>query len=737
MWHALGEISTYSRNPLTGELVFLGEFKDQRARSPRHLSFGGDGKFAYYSGMGMMSVLKRHSNGTLTLLQTLNTEDFSLTLELATTFHHIIMPDKSTLYAFAQESVGVFNIGTDGQLQIETIFRAKAEGWGTSNEQYHEPSAVATDITGRYIYVVANGFIFIFQRGCTRCPTGSYCVPDSFRGPVACLAGTANQELGQTACKSCLDGYYSDIEGSEQCTPCPHGTYGQGEQDKESYCKPCPQGTYSAALAADSVSLCSPCLPGTKGNNGTGFSGSDSACAECDPGRFSSQPGSLECKACDSGISKAGSSFCTLCPAGKTEYNNECRDCPDGWYAYYGGSECSECVAGRYASPSKDECLLCPAGKFGNASEQSSEDACFECPLGKYSVTPGSTVCMDCAPGKKGDDNVQLRAKESIACVDCDAGRFSSASGAQDCQPCEGGVSNNGSSFCESCPAGKFQSDKICEACPKGWYAYSGASECSECVPGRYATPSGHECLLCPPGKFGNMSQQSNEDACFVCPLGKYSNTPGSITCMDCTPGKRGNITSTERTKESTACSDCEAGRFSSESGAQTCNACTGGVSAKGSSYCEACPAGKFQANKTCQDCQKGWYAFAAASECSPCGAGRYSSPLKDECILCPKGKFGNASQQSSESSACFDCAIGAYNPNQGSTACLKCPVGTSGNEKATLRIDELDSCRACPIGRFQNMDGQAQCRHPSEGADSELLLWGKGYAPYNGSSLP
>ena len=121
-------------------------------------------------------------------------------------------------------------------------------------------------------------------------------------------------------------------------------------------------------------------------------------CNICEGGRYSSQDFSYcigdICKAGSFGVS--GKSDCALCPTGK--YSQV-----DGLFI------CKECESGRFSiSPGSLDCMgdMCPAGKWGasGASSDSVSRACYTCHAGHFSHA-GSSMCIACPKGKYSSEN--------------------------------------------------------------------------------------------------------------------------------------------------------------------------------------------------------------------------------------------------------------------------------------------------------------------------------------------
>jgi hypothetical protein len=151
------------------------------------------------------------------------------------------------------------------------------------------------------------------------CPVGFYC-KDLISSPSACPEGTFSNVTG--------------LNATDQCIPCPAGTYSSSGSTS---CKKCPEGSTSntgsatcyLVLKEDSLTCtagayktslnattCTPCSPGTY--NPTNAVWGKNQCKECQPGTFAKQYGSTGCHDCPAGsfsnITRASS--CQICPFG-------------------------------------------------------------------------------------------------------------------------------------------------------------------------------------------------------------------------------------------------------------------------------------------------------------------------------------------------------------------------------------------------------------------------------------
>ena len=86
--------------------------------------------------------------------------------------------------------------------------------------------------------------------------------------------------------------------------------------------------------------------------------------------------------------------------------------------------------------------------------------------------------------------------------------------------------------------------------------------------------------------------------------------------------------------------------------------------------------------------------------------------------------KFNNLEGQSDEAVACKDCGVGKFNNLEGQANCCKdCGVGKFNNLGG--QSDEAVACKDCGVGKFNNLEGQwdeaAACRNCGIGAFSNV----------------
>jgi hypothetical protein len=177
-------------------------------------------------------------------------------------------------------------------------------------------------------------------------------------------------------------------------------------------------------------------------------------------------------------------------------------------------------------------CQACAAGKY-----KSSALTCTDCPTMSTSTARSSSCtcnagfggdpfrsCSPCLPG-------QYKGSEGVQCMECPAGMVSNV---------------NGSSACESCPAGSGPSSdrRRCETCPDGTQAIA-SGRCEDCRIGFYSnTDTNRLCVQCPSGFFSRTNRTTACIPCRACPDGYYRancafNTGGGtcVPCLSCGDG--------------------------------------------------------------------------------------------------------------------------------------------------------------------------------------------------------
>eukprot|EP01138_Halocafeteria_seosinensis_P000617 gb/GECG01000632.1/.p1 GENE.gb/GECG01000632.1/~~gb/GECG01000632.1/.p1 ORF type:complete len:2178 (+),score=195.34 gb/GECG01000632.1/:1-6534(+) len=133
-------------------------------------------------------------------------------------------------------------------------------------------------------------------------------------------------------------------------------------------------------------------------------------CGSCPAGQHCQADVCVDCQA--GATSMAGSTICSLCPAGKFETNHdECMNCDEGKTSSNGSDSCAQCPAGTFALLQQNGCDECPDGEI--SSEGSSE--CYACDSGTYERN--HTECVSCDAGKTSPTG-------NTTCFDCPFGTY-------------------------------------------------------------------------------------------------------------------------------------------------------------------------------------------------------------------------------------------------------------------------------------------------------------------------
>jgi hypothetical protein len=406
------------------------------------------------------------------------------------------------------------------------------------------------------------------------------------------------------------------------------------------------------------------------------------------------------------------STACTGCINGK--YQNEiskyqCKDnCGAGSYIKSDKSACSICVQGQYQNQwGQSECKTCSACLAGQKqmSECSStaDRKCSECETGFYqdSISHTETSCKSCI-------TTCGSGKKLVACS----------------------LTAQGS--CPGCGSGQYQNSNLhtetsCKSCITTCGSGKKIVACSLTAQG--------SCLDCGSGQYQNSSSHS-KTTCPICTKGQYSDTAGSLTCINCPIGtylKDAGVSYHDNVDD---CIKCPVFKYNPLQGRDECFPCPSSTE-EGTTTCSGCDPGKWK-NKntiTCETCPKGWYTpdrdFPA---CKRCPKGFYAKNLErhDSCSKCPRGRYGAVEGTVDENLGCIDCDAGRYSDDKGlakesdSVMCKACIPGTYSKEKGNAKdskclncgsgtwssaagVSSLTDCKPCGIGRFSARVGVAK----------------------------
>jgi hypothetical protein len=226
-------------------------------------------------------------------------------------------------------------------------------------------------------------------------------------------------------------------------------------------------------------------------------------------------------------------------------------------------------------------------------------------------------------------------------------------------------------------------------------------------------------CTDCAPGFFsmGGCTHKANDGACRDCNDGFYPDDWnmwsgwGALACMrKCVPGTFGRLDEfnsewcrndngqhkcdgpfSMTTNGNGECNDrCPVGKYQNEYGKDSCKVCEAGKynNHVGSGRCESCAPGKYNEQ-------------VGGTACKDCADGKYSTPGRKMCVLnCPRGTY---LYNRGTPALCLNCAAGKYNHQLGNTtedACTVCPVGTYNDQEGQA------ACKNCTKGKYNDQSG-------------------------------
>ena len=446
--------------------------------------------------------------------------------------------------------------------------------------------------------------------------------------------------------------------------------------------------------------------------------------------------------------------------------------------ASYGGTTCDVATSGKegvVCSPTPPNCNTpTTTGYYGaNKNEDDLTPSAFSvsgwtCSSGfegTASAAACSTAgdaytlsgCNDCAEGYYQDQNDQATSSCS-SWKTCNSGSYVSQQGTPsadaECTYCENGQYQESDSFpgtsCSyftTCNSGEYISkpgtpsaDAECSNCLLGQHqesdSFPGTScnlnecTCDQTVAGQAGkspatgadcpTHNTGKCVGCPVGEVlqpdkscvkctAGQASAGVTASCLDCDAGRYqSQTAATVYgCTACGAGTYGF--STGESSESTACTECPKGRWSSTNGLGVSSS-----SGTAGAACTACDRGKYNdvagldAATACTPCDAGKYNDAEGqddiSDCKSCDAGKYN-PLATAttiaaCLNCIKGRFQNQDGQEN----CKDCGTGQYSKEEQATACTPCGVGKWSHQIAQKNSS---TCLNCEKGKWSNEDAR------------------------------
>lgn len=276
------------------------------------------------------------------------------------------------------------------------------------------------------------------------------------------------------------------------------------------------------------------------------------------------------------------------------------------------------------------------------------------------------------------------------------------------------------------CPAGYYcPTASMREPCPVGHQCPGGSAAAVACTTGTFQ-PNTHQaaCLACPEGYFCSDTTPtvgyavaaicpaghycpSGLSAATACPAGTYNPFKGQGKQSECTPCTAGHYCATTGLATASAAQPCAAGRHC-PAGTST----AGGVTCPAGSYCLAgtpapqpCPSGTYTLDTggavqlaDCRPCPANYYCplrggtsamyggFTAANAYA-CGAGYRCLggvmdlrpvPTTDSAAVPPGARYCSARHYCVQEVLGEQlCPVGYYQPNEGQSACIRCPAGT------------------------------------------------------------
>ena len=393
------------------------------------------------------------------------------------------------------------------------------------------------------------------QMKCDQCVPGTYASANNSKECSLCGRGRYGNTTGAVhhdlSCHNCSAGKYNEYErgsGETACKPCPRGYWSDKTGSESSgVCISCSAGRYGLHLSANSEDQCERCKEG-KYSESIGQSDPSVACLSCPRGYAQDMTGKTFCLPCMPGLfqDKEQQALCQVCHAGRyqvEEQSTGCNICPQGWYSDINSSTwCKQCQAGQFQSLSEQvSCNACPLGMYGDHLHDN-KTYCAECPSGYSQSTQGGTLCFECLPGFFSEANM------SLTCAECPKGWFQNGPGQSACaKPFLGHIVLGGvmqmqvakgwQMLCENSSKGVVYCHDSAP-CPKGRYGESPPSnKCLPCMAGRTSSSGSLSCIECEKGKFANYS---SSDACWPCnqSQGMYSDELGAKNCKSCSRGE-------------------------------------------------------------------------------------------------------------------------------------------------------------------------------------------------------
>jgi len=512
-----------------------------------------------------------------------------------------------------------------------------------------------------------------------------------------CPAGTYQNEVGQSSCKTCASGQYSPAAGASSCpysaTTCPAGTY--YASGTATICDSCASGTYSTFGASSCPYTATTCPAGTYA------SGTAAVCNSCDRGQYSTV-GASSCPysatACPVGTYASGAAACETCASGK--YNEQT-------------GQTSESVA----------CKICDVGQYQN--EEGKAEGCKTCASGTYS---NGTSCYRCLPGYY-----------SANCEKCPVGRYTGWENniLYECRLCKGYQDEEGQGTCKKCPSGRISlaNRTTCVTCPLGKYSDAeNLNACKSCQNGEQHTGIiGQNISVC---TSGNMKGEFEYNVSYKTQnliIYGYKAKLKDVAMNIHTAFETNCSANYYQNTFNGSCKECPVGLYkeADSPGLKI-------VGPKGFNTCRFCTAGRHAVTNTCSDCalaadnyneqilkdfphQECRYGacspglFAQNGECSECPAGTYWESREVIGIQYEYSILHSCGQMETQFHADLNATQRALKKDQ----CEQCPSLTltdkgacqAGNDLRASTTTYPGLCRSCPVGQYQDSTGQVTCK--------------------------
>lgn len=292
------------------------------------------------------------------------------------------------------------------------------------------------------------------QVRCEQCDSGMTTLSKGSFACISCRSGNCECPPGQfgAGCAECEVGKWSS--GGEECIKCTPRTY--QNQRGQSMCKQCPMGQFSNEYELDSCKL-------------------------CESGFYQPQIGQGSCFECPIGqYSKGASTVCELCDIGKStnhtgsNSNGDCVPCVQG--KYEDGRVCKLCHEGQYQNTTGNTtCRVCP-DKQWSAPQSTNISDCFDMGSMTSYVFGNNKDTTDAKPFKT---TCEIRPNFVLYCPGCTCVKDSRSGywAGPFCNECQRGFA---SATCTAiCPGydGKHDST-ICNGNGKCWFGREGNGLC-------------------------------------------------------------------------------------------------------------------------------------------------------------------------------------------------------------------------------------------------------------------